>query len=253
MIKAQIDKLGERLRSGPVTEADLRQLDEYRLSFGPSYQEVTWVLRERPPQMKPTGRFPKTTRSIIDKLKRESIRLTQIQDIAGCRIVVPRLEDQVLSEAVLEIMFHEANPRTIDRRERPSHGYRAVHVIVSIRDRPVEIQLRTALQDLWAQLSEKLSDKFGPAIKYGGGSDEVRKLLTMSSQRIAEIESSEQWLYNLDTDLEYRPGLAQHMEPMNGNVEDIRRQIEIRRADLMSKLRSTISLLQRGKVKWSSQ
>ena len=101
-----------------MTEADLRLLDEYRLSFGPSYQEVTGVLRERPPRMKPTGRFPKTTGSIVDKLKRESIRLTQIQDIVGCRIVVPRLEDQIVSEVIIEVLFHEANVRTI----RPTQG-----------------------------------------------------------------------------------------------------------------------------------
>jgi ppGpp synthetase/RelA/SpoT-type nucleotidyltranferase len=36
----------------------------------------------------------------------------------------------------------------IDRREKPSHGYRAVHVIVECGGRMVEIQVRTELQHL---------------------------------------------------------------------------------------------------------
>jgi hypothetical protein len=38
--KTQIDKLGERLRKGNVTEDDLRLLDEYRLSFSEAYEFV---------------------------------------------------------------------------------------------------------------------------------------------------------------------------------------------------------------------
>lgn len=38
--RAQVDKLGERLKAGPTTEADLRLLDEYRLTFAGAYQSV---------------------------------------------------------------------------------------------------------------------------------------------------------------------------------------------------------------------
>lgn len=36
----QIDQLGDRLRAGSYTEADLRLLNEYRRSFGDAYNEV---------------------------------------------------------------------------------------------------------------------------------------------------------------------------------------------------------------------
>ncbi|MEO6222828.1 MAG: hypothetical protein ABIP90_06225 [Vicinamibacterales bacterium] len=169
MTNALIDKLGDRLRGPELPESDLRQLDEYRMSFGPSYQEAMWVIRERG-KLEPTGRFPKTPGSIAGKLTREpSIRLTQIQDIAGCRIVVPSVERQLIAQAVIEFCFSDLPTRVIDRRDRPSHGYRAVHIVVQIRERAVEIQLRTALQHLWAEFSEKLSDSFGIEVKYGGG------------------------------------------------------------------------------------
>jgi ppGpp synthetase/RelA/SpoT-type nucleotidyltranferase len=38
-----------------------------------------------------------------------------------------------------------------DRREKPSHGYRAVHVIPRVDAHSIEIQVRTPLQDIWAQ------------------------------------------------------------------------------------------------------
>ena len=83
--KTRVDRLGDRLRSSPHTEADLRRLEEYRGSFRSAYESVLQELRQR--GLAPTGRFPKTTPSIEQKLRRESIRLSQMQDIAGCRIM----------------------------------------------------------------------------------------------------------------------------------------------------------------------
>lgn len=60
----------------------------------------------------------------------------------------------------------------IDRRETPSHGYRAVHIIVFPDGVPVEIQLRTKLQDSWAQITEKLGDAWGRGLRYGLGPDD---------------------------------------------------------------------------------
>jgi ppGpp synthetase/RelA/SpoT-type nucleotidyltranferase len=80
----------------------------------------------------------------------------------------------------LSQMFPSA--KTIDRRIETSHGYRAVHVIVSVDGHLVEIQVRTSLQHLWAEFSEKLSDILDPSIKYGGGEERVRILLQKASE-----------------------------------------------------------------------
>jgi len=245
---AQIDKLGDRLRVNAVTETDFGLLNEYRSSFGPSYQEVMWVLRERGRgHLEPTGRFPKTPGSIVAKLTREpSIRLTQIQDIAGCRIVVPSLQDQLGRKMMIEVLFTDAAPRVVDRRDRPSHGYRAVHIVVLVRGRAVEIQLRTALQHLWAELCEKLSDNFGADIKYGGGPEKIRRLLSTSSQRVAEIERAEEKLFATDAEIDEHPPATQ--TKWRSSISDIRQEIERARADLMAKLRRTIALFQRGRL-----
>jgi len=84
---AQIDRLGDRLRTGELTQADLELLDQYRRTFGHAYDDVVRAIR-RELGVEPSGRPAKSTGSVIDKLRRESIRLTQMQDIAGCRIVV---------------------------------------------------------------------------------------------------------------------------------------------------------------------
>ncbi len=82
----------------------------------------------------------------------------------------------------------------MDRRTNPSHGYRAVHIIVATHGVSVEIQVRTALQDLWAQLSERLADVVDSSIKYGGGTLEDRRWLALISENIAGWEELENQL-----------------------------------------------------------
>jgi ppGpp synthetase/RelA/SpoT-type nucleotidyltranferase len=164
--KTQIDRLGDRLRRGPSSEADLRLLDEYRRSFGPAYESVIRTIREGL-QLEPTGRPAKSTTSIVEKLRRESIRLSQIQDIAGCRVVVEHIAEEERVVGSLRSVFPGST--VIDRGAKPSFGYRAVHVIARTATKLIEIQVRTYLQHLWAELSEKSSDLFDPALKYGGG------------------------------------------------------------------------------------
>lgn len=185
--KTQIDRLGERLKGDPHTESDLRLLDDYRRSFGEAYEAVVRTLRQR--GKFPTGRLAKSTVSIVEKLRRESIRLSQMQDIAGCRLVVGNVVEQEQCVATLIADFPGAS--VIDRRDNPSYGYRAVHIIAEISGKPIEIQVRTPLQHLWAEVSEKSSDVLDPTIKYGGGSESWRNFLTKSSASVATYEEFE--------------------------------------------------------------
>jgi putative GTP pyrophosphokinase len=140
------------------------------------------------------GRCPKTVSSIVGKVRRERIRLSQIQDIAGLRTVVGGCDEQDRIVQKTEKCF--TSLRVIDRRQRPSHGYRAVHVVVTVQDRPVEVQIRTALQHQWAELSEKFSDRF-PGLKYGELQVSSYYALLRLSEAIAIRETSEQELREL--------------------------------------------------------
>ncbi|HEX8502479.1 MAG TPA: hypothetical protein VF659_17995 [Pyrinomonadaceae bacterium] len=188
LTKTQVDRLGDRLRKGNITEADLRLLDHYRRSFSEAYEGVVEAIRKEL-GLAPTGRPAKSTTSISDKLRRESIRLSQIQDIAGCRLIVPDIANQ---ESVIQSLTRLFEQTTVsDRRAKPSHGYRAVHVIVNSQGKLIEIQVRTELQHLWAELSEKGSDIIGPAIKYGGGDEGFQRMLKAASIPVAMLESLE--------------------------------------------------------------
>jgi putative GTP pyrophosphokinase len=183
----QIDRLGDRLRAGSPTDSDLTTLDEFRRSFGEAYGSVIQSIERI--GLEPTGRPAKSTGSIIEKLHRESIRLTQVQDIAGCRVVVPDRQKQDAIVAALRGAFPGA--AVIDRRQTPSFGFRAVHVVPKVGGRAVEIQVRSAPQHLWAELSEKLSDVVDKNVKYGGGPERLQEALISASNTIARFEELE--------------------------------------------------------------
>ena len=189
---SKVDQLGDRLRvaasvSEKKDEADLRLLYVHRLSFGTAYRSVIRQIKERL-HLEPSGRM-KSNGSIIEKLRRESLRLSQVQDIAGCRLLVADMLEQDEIVDSLRGTFSAAD--VMDRRETPSHGYRAVHVIVPIEGKRVEIQVRTHLQHTWAQLSEAIAAMVGPSIKYGGGSTALRVRLDGIAEVIRQVETME--------------------------------------------------------------
>jgi putative GTP pyrophosphokinase len=141
--RAADDQLGDRLRAG-VTEADLRLLDQHRRTFRPENEHVVSVLRSEV-GIEVSGRPAKSTSAIVDKLHRSSMRLSQMQDIAGCRTVVVDVAGQDRVVASIESKF----PCVVsDRRLQPSNGYRAIHVVARAGRFPIEVQVRTRLQHL---------------------------------------------------------------------------------------------------------
>lgn len=201
--KTQVDRLGDRLRTGEATEADLGLLDSFRREFRPGFELIVSRIRAEF-GIDPVGRPAKSTESIIAKLRRETVRLSQIQDIAGCRIVVPTTLHQDDTWWNLTATFDDT--LVVDRRAEPSHGYRAVHVVVSFNERRFEVQVRTSLQHRWAELSEKLFDLVDPELKYGGGDLRFRAALGALSDRISSVEESERdvmsWVEQENPDFE---------------------------------------------------
>jgi putative GTP pyrophosphokinase len=236
--KSQIDRLGDRLKKGNIGEDDLRLLDQYRRSFTEAYEIVVGTIRQEL-GLEPTGRPAKSTTSISEKLQRESIRLTQIQDIAGCRLVVTDIARQEQVIQSLRGLFEHTT--VCDRRQAPSHGYRAVHVIAHCRGKLIEIQVRTALQHTWAELSEKFSDIHGAAIKYGGGNEEVRKILMEESSLIGRVESLETGFVEIKTKWSSRGSVSADEEKI---AIALSQSISSLREDIFNRLRDHIDAVE---------
>lgn len=188
MTKSQINKLGEKLRKASELDTEpLLRLQEFRASYDKPMSEAQTLLKEI--GFEATSRL-KTTNTIIEKLRRERTRLAEMQDIGGLRLV-SEADLTKQDEIVKRIVDAFPVTRVIDRRSRPTHGYRAVHVIATLDERLLEIQVRTQLQDLWAQAMERLADVAGREIRYGGApqtlGEDVNSLLNISRE-IAEIE-----------------------------------------------------------------
>jgi ppGpp synthetase/RelA/SpoT-type nucleotidyltranferase len=234
--KSQINKLGEQLRSELDLDAVLlTQLQEFRSTFDAPMLKAQAAIQEAL-GIEATARL-KTVNTIVEKLRRERTRLAEMQDIAGLRIVqeasITQQDDLVSAVGAL---FPSA--RVQDRRSTPSYGYRAVHLIGMADEHRIEIQVRTVLQDGWAQAFEKLADIVGREIRYGGnparGGDEARSLvrvLQSLSRAIAECESMDPQNRRMRddvTDLTERiRGLGEHSAP------EARKEVESLQAILM--------------------
>ena len=101
----------------------------------------------------------KRTKSIIRKLSRPQhvgMALSRMQDVIGLRIIVKNRPDQDSVKDLLANLFPDS--RVKDDRDG-GELYHRLHVICAAPSGPLEIQIRTLLQHLWANESETLGEK----------------------------------------------------------------------------------------------
>lgn len=183
MSAEELNALGRRLAAGEPSEEDWRAYQSYRKSFREPMGEVERAVSAFGEEVDAVsvGSRLKNIRSVIPKIARKDAPLSEMQDIAGVRIVVPSLveTDRVLAWAYggLDIGWEK------DYREHGvKRGYRALHLIVRTSlDKVVELQVRTRIQHEWANLSEALSHRYGIAVKSGGGPAELHRRLSVLS------------------------------------------------------------------------
>lgn len=182
--RTAIDKLSHRLRhTNVVAPEDLNMLEQvlgaYQVAGGLTagrLWEIGFSASSR----------TKSTSVLIDKLKRDNANIGRVRDLAGCRIICAGgrgEQDDIVQHIVESFSDGRKPPHVIDRRIDDSHGYRAVHVVVTVEDLPVEIQVRTTLQHLWAQTVEILGDVWGRGIRYGEAPPDEHLPVTRSLTR----------------------------------------------------------------------
>ena len=199
--RRQIDRLGERLRESATAE-DRVLLADYRETFLTAQLFVMFDMGRLGIGQSDGGRL-KRPESVIAKLERDSrMRLSRMQDIAGCRLVADNKAEQ--DEIYTRLRADFDIYRAYDIRENPHSGYRAVHVVIRRDDRFVEVQVRTESQRQWARLSEQAT-AYDSSIKYGGGSEAIRQAL--------DDLSAAYWAYD-QAGRTPPPGITQEVETL---------------------------------------
>lgn len=138
--------------------------------------------------------------SIIQKLVREkTMNLWTMQDLGGCRVIVPTVEEVYqCSDEYENSRKRHKKIREYDYIQQPkTSGYRSLHVIYEYKsDRVdtynkkmlIEIQYRTHLQHLWATAVETMGLFTKETIKSGQGSDEIKRFFVLVSALFAKRE-----------------------------------------------------------------
>lgn len=140
--------------------------------------------------------------TIIGKLVRHpNMQLTTMQDLAGCRVVLPGpdavhrfLTGWGVRDRLVEEYDYAAQPA-------PS-GYRAIHWVVKYpvrkHDFLVEMQVRTEMQHEWAVAVERLGGRLGSDLKSGEGPKEVLDWLAAVAEAFAYLDQGSEAPRELD-------------------------------------------------------
>jgi len=132
---------------------------------------------------------------IIRKLGRLSVRLTQLQDVGGCRIIVEKNADVDRLLLFIEKQVRQQSTLSIERvtdyrgRGRDITGYRALHVLLSRGGYKIELQIRSRIQHYWSESIERTSVVYGYYLKEGEGDAAIITYFQRLSDAFFELES----------------------------------------------------------------
>lgn len=134
--------------------------------------------------------------TIVDKLDREpKMNLSRMGDVGGVRVRLPDLESvERVTRRLLKTWRTVERPHRdyIDGPPGPQQsGYRGVHLILRKDGVRIEVQLRTVLQDAWANMVERASRDEGVDYKSGRGAPERLELFRLISEGFAYLDRRE--------------------------------------------------------------
>lgn len=162
--------------------------------------------------------------SIRKKLRRISTKLNQIQDLGGCRIILPSMEDtKIFIEATRDRSKHDLFKEADYITHPKDDGYRSHHMIYKFKGstrtaafdgRRIEIQIRTRLQHTWATAVETIGLVRGEDMKASQGDADWLRLFDLMSAEFALAERSPE-----------RSDLPGHSERLK-EIRDLERKLD---------------------------
>jgi len=200
--KSRIDKAGRNLaHPGELTIESIEleeNFDDYRISHLEPLSSITLELQgwlHDYGESYYIAQRVKRKPQIIRKLRRLSVRLTQLQDIGGCRIIVENNEGvdrliDFIKKKVKNTASFELK-RITDYREqgRDLTGYRSAHLLLQRDGRSIELQIRSRIQHYWSESIERTSVIYGKYLKEQEGDPIVIAYFKHLSDIFYEIES----------------------------------------------------------------
>lgn len=170
----------------------------------------------------------KRLESIALKLSREpTMRLSQMQDIAGCRVVMPTVaaaRNLVQQYADASDFSHVLRSQKDYISEPKESGYRGVHLIYQYKLREhsphegqrVEIQVRTQLQHTWATAVEAAGTFTNQALKSSQGSDDWKRFFCLMGSYFARRERCPAV-----------PGTPQSMRDLRAEIRELAKSLHV--------------------------
>ena len=204
--KKAIGRAGDTLINPLSTEEEYSQalsvLNNWRASHAFPLNSLQTSLRYRAVKITDEALITqrlKRVPSILRKLHRfPDMKLNRMQDIGGCRAVVPTLvEVHQLRELMINDRLKSELAREYDYINSPKDsGYRGIHLVYKYQSKNqelynghlIEIQIRSLIQHAWATSVEIAETFLGDSLKSGQGSPEWLRLFKLISILFAEYE-----------------------------------------------------------------
>lgn len=203
--RAEYRRAGRALRQQVIPVADAT-INNWRSSHSYPLNQFYMVLKSRARKVNSNSYVSqrlKRLNSIHSKLVREpAMQLVTMQDIAGCRAILPTFAD---AKNLVQLYGTMDMPHEFDHSkdyvENPkSSGYRSYHLIyryksqvrTAYEDMRVEIQIRSALQHAWATALETIDLFTRQALKSSQGSQDWERFFVTMASAIAKKEKCPQ-------------------------------------------------------------
>jgi putative GTP pyrophosphokinase len=193
------DEWEEWFESEKVADA-IDVLDKFRAAHQKPLGIVTAGLRQF--VISETDEFPlvsqrlKRVPRIVRKLNRMmnssngASSLARLEDIGGCRAVVPDLASLNMVSDHLKRTWSGILKRERDYVTTPNAmGYRAMHFTVEKQGRKIEVQIRTRLQQQWANAIESADSRLNLTLKDGVGPDSMLEYFAAAGDVLYHVDN----------------------------------------------------------------